>query len=179
MVQPRPSDEKKTESSQDGSVENSKVAANDTSEGEEEKKTDTSNTESNQKWLAESSEVGANGTSVSSLCNASISHLQDTECEQESSSLSLFVAVTEKEEEVVESFDTVDSESNPSIIDIEHDSLTDHHQEEAANGKKDPTVENVAIESSSSDITTTSPSPTTESKPPKKEDSDTEMIDAK
>ncbi|KAL1221439.1 Ubiquitin carboxyl-terminal hydrolase 19 [Cardamine amara subsp. amara] len=146
-------------------------------EGQDEKKTASLNTKSSQDGSVESSEVAANETSVSSLCNGIISRLEDTKCKNESSSSSA-VTVSENGKEVAERVDTEDSESNPSI-DIEHDSGTDHHQEEAANGKEDPTVENVTVESSCSDITTPSPSAAaTESKPPEKEDSDTEMIDA-
>ena len=110
---------------------------------------------------------------MSSLCNGiSISHSEGSS----SSSLSSSVSVSEKEGEVAERVDTVDSESNPSV-DMEHDSGTDHQEAAVANGKEDPTVENQAVDSPCSDITTTSLSATTESKHIEKEDSDTEMID--
>ncbi|KAF8086077.1 hypothetical protein N665_0635s0008 [Sinapis alba] len=153
-------------------------------EVEDEKKTDTLNTESSQDSSVD--------TSVSSLCNGINSH-------SEGSSSSSSVTVSEKEREVVERVDTVDSESNPSI-DMEHDSGTDHQEEEEANGKENPTVEEPAVDSSCSDnITTSSPSAATENpmvkdpacsditnsspsaaiecKHQEKEDSDTKMID--
>ncbi|VVB08902.1 unnamed protein product [Arabis nemorensis] len=149
-------------------------------EVQDEKKADTSNTESSQDGSVESSGVGANDTSVSSLCNGMISHSEDPECKKESSSSPLAVSlpVSEKGNEVDERVDTVDSESILSI-EMEHDSGTDH-QEEVANEKDDPAIENLAVNSSCSDIATSSPSAPTESKPSatEKEDSDTEMIDA-
>ena len=128
---------------------------------------------------------------MSSLCNGiSISHSEGSS----SSSLSSSVSVSEKEGEVAERVDTVDSESNPSV-DMEHDSGTDH--QEVVNGKEHPTVEDPAVDSSDntasspsaatenptvedpacSDITTSSPSAAIESKHKEKEDSDTKMID--
>lgn len=107
-----------------------------------------------------------------------ISLSEDPECKKESSSSPLAVSLTvsEKGNEVDERVDTVDSESILSI-EMEHDSGTDH-QEEAANEKDDPAIENLAVDSSCSDIATSSPSAPTESKPStEKGDSDTEMID--
>ncbi|ESQ46454.1 hypothetical protein EUTSA_v10000088mg [Eutrema salsugineum] len=144
-------------------------------EVQKEKKTDALNTESSQGGSVESSGVGANDTSVSSLCNGIISHSEDRECKNESSSSA---TVSEKGKEVDERVDAVDSESNPSI-EMEHESGTDHHQEqEEANAKEDPTVENLVVDTSCSDITTSSQSAATDSKPSENEDPDTEMIDA-
>ncbi|CAH8363739.1 unnamed protein product [Eruca vesicaria subsp. sativa] len=168
-------------------------------EVQDEKKTDTLNTESSQDGSVESSGGGAKDTSVSSLCNGVISHSEDPECKEgssSSSSLSSSVTVSEREGEVSERVDTVDSESNPSI-DMEHDSGTDH-QEEEPNGKEhpavdsscldintsspsvvkeNPMVEDLSVDSSCSDITTTSPSTATKSKHPEEEDLDTKMVD--
>ncbi|XP_056844642.1 ubiquitin carboxyl-terminal hydrolase 19 [Raphanus sativus] len=163
-------------------------------EVQDEKKTDALKTESSQDSSVESSGEGVTDTSVSSLCNGIISH-------SEGSSPSSSVTVSEKEGEVAERVDTLDSESNPSI-DMEHDSGTDHQEEgEAAKGKENPTVEEPAVDSSScsdntasspsaatenptvedpacSDIATSSPSAAIKSKhQEEKEDSDTKMID--
>uniref|UniRef100_A0A1J3J600 Ubiquitin carboxyl-terminal hydrolase 19 n=1 Tax=Noccaea caerulescens TaxID=107243 RepID=A0A1J3J600_NOCCA len=147
-------------------------------EVQDEKKTDTLNTESSQNGSVESSVVGANDTTVSSsLCNGIISHSEDPECVKEESSssssspLAVSVTVSENGKEVAERVDMVESESNPLTE-------TDDQEEEATNGKEDPVVENLAVDSSCPEITTLSPSAATESKTPEKEDSDTEMIDA-
>jgi len=71
----------------------------------------------------------------------------------------------------VERIDTLDSESNSSI----DDSATDH-QEDVANGNKDPEVKYQAADSWS-DPTTSTPLVCTKSKPPVR-DMDTKMIDA-
>lgn len=144
---------------------------------QDEKKTDTLNTESSQIGSVESSVVGANDTSVSSsLCNGSISHSEDPECVKEESSsssspLAVSVTVSVNGKEVAERVDMVESEPNPLTE-------TDDQEEEATNGKEDPVVENLAVDSSCVESTTLSPSAATESKTPEKEDSDTEMIDA-
>uniref|UniRef100_A0A1J3C7D3 ubiquitinyl hydrolase 1 n=1 Tax=Noccaea caerulescens TaxID=107243 RepID=A0A1J3C7D3_NOCCA len=150
-------------------------------EVQDEKKTDTLNTESSQNGSVESSVVGANDTTVSSsLCNGIISHSEVPECVKEESSssspsssspLAVSVTVSENGKEVAERVDMVESESNPLTE-------TDDQEEEATNGKEDPVVENLAVDSSCPEITTLSPSAATESKTPEKEDSDTEMIDA-
>ncbi|KAJ0233292.1 Ubiquitin carboxyl-terminal hydrolase 19 [Hirschfeldia incana] len=124
-------------------------------EVQDEKKTETLNTESSQDSSAESSGAVANGI---------ISHSVDPECKEgsSSSSLSSSVTVSEKEGEVAERVDTVDSELNPSIG-MEHDSGTDCHEKgEVANGKEQSTVDEPAVDSSCSDSTASSPSAATE-----------------
>ncbi|XP_023635166.1 ubiquitin carboxyl-terminal hydrolase 18 isoform X2 [Capsella rubella] len=149
------------------------------SEVQDEKKTDTLDTESCLKELVESSMVGA--IESRSSIHATI---EDPECEQESSPSSLSsspspspspspppsVLISDCCSEV-ERADTLESESNPSI----DDSSTDH-QEDAANGNKDPEVKYQAV-FTCSDPTTSNPLVCTQFKPPVR-DMDTKMIDA-
>ncbi|CAD5329656.1 unnamed protein product [Arabidopsis thaliana] len=138
------------------------------SEVKDEKKTDTLDTESCVKELVESSMVGAIESRSSTHAT-----IEDPVCEQSPSpspSPSPSVLASECCSEV-ERIDTLDSESNSSI----DDSATDH-QEDVANGNKDPEVKYQAADSWS-DPTTSTPLVCTKSKPPVR-DMDTKMIDA-
>lgn len=139
------------------------------SEIQDEMITDTLDTKSCQKELVESSMVVASDSRSSSHAT-----IEDLEREQESSSstssssssstLSSSPSVVTSECcSEVEGVDTLDSESNPSVV----DSATDH-QEDAANGKEDPEVKAQAV-NYFSDPTTSTPSV---------RDMDTEMINA-
>lgn len=131
------------------------------SEVQDEKKT-----ESFVKELVESSMVGAIESRSSTHAT-----IEDPEREQSPSSSSSSSVLTSECCSEVERVDTLDSESNPST----DDSATDH-QEDAANGNRDPEVKYQAVDSCS-DPTTSTPLVCTKSKPPVR-DMDTKMIDA-
>lgn len=143
------------------------------SEVQDEKKSDTLDTMFNQKGLVESSMVEAIDSRSSSFATT-----EDPECERESLSSILSSpspssspsVVTSECCSEVERVDTLDSESTPS-----DDSATDH-QEDVANGNRDPEVKHQAVDSCP-DPTASTPSVCTKSKPPVR-DMDTEMLDA-